>query len=315
MKQKSINDRTYQLTHVLILLLTAVVWGFAFVSQSVGAEYVGAFTFLAIRNWIAVLFLIPVIRVLTLRRNSEAAEETETKQLNRHQKRMYLLAGVSCGTALLCASAAQQIGIAYTTTAKAGFITTLYVVLVPILSIVIGQRPAPSIWISVVIGTAGLYLLCMTPGNAGGINRGDLIMLLCAVLFSVQILLVNHYSSFLDGVRLSFLQSLTCAVIATFLMLVMEKPALSDIRAALPALLYAGVMSSGVGYTLQIIGQKGLDPTIASLVMCLECVFSAVGGWMLLGQRLSARELGGCALMFTAILISILLSGRRKEQA
>ena len=288
-------DRNTRLRSSLILVAGAMIWGFAFVSQSVGARYVEAGTFLAFRSWIAVLFLMPVLAVVSGMR-TKAGEPTGAP-LNRAQKRIHLLGGVCCGTALFLASAAQQMGIEYTTTAKAGFITALYVIIVPVLSVLLGQVP------SKLLGLVGLYLLCMT-GISFSLGRGDALMLLCAFLFSIQIMLVNYFSGRVDGLRLSFLEMLTEAVLATVFMLVFEHPTREGIMAALPALLYAGIMSSGVAYTFQIIGQKGTDPTVASLIMSLESVFSAIGGWLILHQKLSVREAAGCALMFMAIVIS-----------
>jgi len=294
-------DRNTRLRSSLILVAGAMIWGFAFVSQSVGARYVEAGTFLAFRSWIAVLFLMPVLAVVSGMR-TKAGEPTGAP-LNRAQKRIHLLGGVCCGTALFLASAAQQMGIAYTTTAKAGFITALYVIIVPVLSVLLGQVPSKRIWFCVLLGLVGLYLLCMT-GISFSLGRGDALMLLCAFLFSIQIMLVNYFSGRVDGLRLSFLEMLTEAVLATVFMLVFEHPTREGIMAAMPALLYAGIMSSGVAYTFQIIGQKGTDPTVASLIMSLESVFSAIGGWLILHQKLSVREAAGCALMFMAIVIS-----------
>ena len=289
-----------QITHTLILVLAALIWGFAFVSQSVGAEYVDAFTFLAVRSWLAVVFLIPVIRTMDIIREKKGIPTG--KPVNRTQRKVHLTGGLLCGTALFFASAAQQAGIAGTTTAKAGFITALYVVLVPVLSVFLGHAPSGKVWISVLISIAGLYYLCFS-GGIGGLSFGDLLMLLCALLFSVQILLVGRFIQFIDGVRLSQMEMLTEALIATVCVFIFGHPTAENLRAALPALLYAGIMSSGVAYTLQIIGQEDLDPSIASLAMCLESVFSALGGWMLLNQKLSGRELFGCGLMFFAIVL------------
>lgn len=215
------------------------------------------------------------------------------------------------------ASAAQQIGIAYTTTAKSGFLTALYVVFVPLVSIFLGKRPEKKLWLCVLLGVAGLYFLCMK--GTEGLGAGDLWTLLCAFLFSFQILSVSHFAGLTDGIRLSVWEFLTQSVIATVLMFVLEEPEPVAIRAALPAILYAGVMSSGVAYTLQIVGQKDLNPTIASLAMCLESVFSAISGWIVLGEILSAREIFGCALMFGAIVLSQVSlpsgNGRKRKDA
>ena len=310
MKEHVTADGKYQLIHTLILLLCSLIWGFAFVSQSVGAQYLGANAFLAFRSWIAVIFLIPVIKAADRFRVRKG--EPTGKPRNRTQKKLFLTGGALCGTALFFASAAQQIGIAYTSTAKAGFITALYVILVPVISIFLGRPPAGRIWICVGIGLAGLYCLCMTEG-LDAINRGDVLMILCALIFSIQILLVGHFNSMMDGIRLSLMEMLTEAVLSTIFLLIFERPTKEAVLAALPALLYAGVMSSGVAYTLQIVGQKGLDPTIASLVMCLESVFSAIGGFLILHQTLTVRELAGCALMFGAIVLSQLPHKEREQ--
>ncbi len=293
------GSRGNSLIPALLLLLAAVVWGFAFVFQSVGSDFVGPFTFLAVRCWIAIAFLIPVSLFLYRKTTGEGSAVREVIS----GQRAYLAGGVLCGLALFSASAAQQAGIASTTTAKAGFITALYVIFVPVISTLLGKVPGLRIWASVLIGTAGLYLLCMA-GAGGGLVRGDIFMIACALLFSVQILLVNHFVKVTDPILLSLFQTMAEGIFATFAMLAFEKPAPGALRAALPALLYTGVLSSGVGYTLQIMGQGGLDPTIASLIMCLESVFSAVGGWLILGETLTARELVGCGLMFFAIVFS-----------
>lgn len=282
----------------LLLVLTAMIWGFAFVSQSVGAEYIGAFTFLAVRCWIAVAFLIPVSMALFRMRTGKSA----FSEVASHRD-SYLRGGVICGMALFAGAASQQIGIAYTTTAKAGFITALYVVLVPVISAFAGKNPGLRVWISVIVGTIGLYFLCMT-GAAGGFNLGDGVLMLCALFFSIQILSVNHFIAETDGILLSLSQTLMEGILATAAMLIFEKPVAGQIRAALPALLFAGILSSGVGFTLQIIAQEKIDPTVASLIMCLESVFSAIGGWLFLHQILTKREFFGCALMFAAIIYS-----------
>ncbi len=307
---KKMNQRkTIQCS--LLLLLASMIWGFAFISQSVGAEYVGPNTFLAIRSWIAVAFLLPVIAAAD--RIRERNGQPTGAPANGARRRSLLIGGLLCGTALFCASCAQQVGIAYTTTAKAGFITALYVMLVPVLSIFLGRMPGRRIWVSVLLGLAGLYLLCLA-GGLDQINKGDLLELACAFLFSIQIMLVHYFSPRVDGIRLSCYEALTQGVIATVCVALFEHPTREALLSAAPALLYAGLMSSGVAYTLQIIGQKGLDPTVASLIMCLESVFSAIGGWLLLGQRLTGREIAGCGLMFAAIVLSQLPDRKEEEE-
>ncbi len=296
----SAADKKTQIIYLLVLVLTAAIWGAAFVAQSVGADHVGPFTFLAARSWIGAVFLIPVIAVRDRILVAQNGENEKPK--NRAQMRTLLIGGAVTGTALFLASYSQQAGIAGTTTAKAGFITAQYVVIVPILSIFLGQKVKGRIWGCVLLAVVGLYLLCMTGSFA--LNRADGLMLLCAFLFALQIMAVNYFSPRVDTVRLACLQFVVEAVLATVFMLIFEPFDAASFKLALGAILYAGVMSSGVAYTLQIVAQRKLDPTVASLAMSLESVFSALAGWIILGQTLSVRELLGCALMFAAIVVS-----------
>ena len=226
--------------------------------------------------------------------------------------RVLVRGGLWCGMALFAASAAQQMGIGTTSTAKAGFLTAMYVVLVPVCGIFVGKRPGAGLWGCVAGSVAGLYLLCLAGHDTLALTGGEWQLLLCAVLFTVQILLVNRYSPRLDGVQLSFAQFLVTAVFSSVAAAAAEglTPALLAAQLALAggAVAYCGILSSGVAYTLQIVGQKDLDPTIASLAMCLESVWSAVGGWVALGQALSPIEMAGCALMFAAIVGSQLVT-------
>ncbi len=294
------TGKKYEIIHVLILLVAAIIWGSAFVAQSVGAGYIGPLTFLAGRSWIGAVILLPVIavrdKILTVRTG-----ENE-KPKNRTQLMTLLAGGAVTGTALFFASFSQQAGIAGTTTAKAGFITAQYVVIVPVLAIFFGKKVKGKIWGCVALAVVGLYLLCMTGSFALG--RADGLMLLCAFLFSLQILAINYYSPRVDTVRLACLQFVVEAIFSTVLMLAFEPFDAEAFRLALPSVLYAGVMSSGIAYTLQIVGQRNLDPTIASLTMSLESVFSALSGWLILNQTLTPREMAGCALMFAAIVVS-----------
>ena len=268
-----------QLRNTLLLLLGALIWGTAFVAQSVGSGYVGPYTFLAARSWLACAFLI--VLVLLRRGKARKADPGVPFWING---RMLLRGGAFCGIALFAASAAQQIGIGTTSTAKAGFLTALYVVLVPLLGVFFGRRPGVKLGICACISLAGLYLLCLAGHDTLTLTGGEWMLLLCSLLFAFQIMLVDHYSPRLDGVQLSF---------AEFF---------AQIQGAAVSIAYCGILSSGVAYTLQIVGQKELDPTIASMAMCMESVFSALAGWLILGQTLSGVELAGCALMFAAII-------------
>ena len=287
--------------HIFLLFLCSFLWGTTFVAQSIGAEHVGPFTYLAGRSWIAVVFLTPVVHIMDHFFACRGIDNRRPK--NAGERRYLIIAGCISGVLLCSASAAQQIGIAYTTASKAGFITALYVVIVPILSIFLKRRPTPQIWFCVLLALVGMYLLCMRADSLR-LEVGDAWELLCAFLFAVEILVLFHYSSRVDAVRLSRMQFLVCAVLSTVLMFLTEDPTPEAIRLALPAILYAGVFSSGIAYTLQIFGQEDVNPTVASLVMSLESVFSALTGWLILGERLSPRELAGCALMFLAILLA-----------
>ena len=293
-------DKRGELLHTLALLVCAAIWGSAFVAQSVGAEYVGAFTFLAVRNWIAVVFLIPVIYVrdTILRKRGRPS----VRPANRTQRRFLLMGGAACGFFLCAASAFQQVGIRYTTTAKAGFITALYVVIVPILSVFFGKSVKSRIWMCVALAVLGLYLLCMR--GELSLSFGDGVVLVCAFLFACQIMTVDYFAPQVDTVRLSQTQFLVTALLSTVCMFFFEDLSSDSLIRALPSIAYAGVMSSGVAYTLQIIGQQNLNPAIASITMSLESVFAALAGWIVLGQSMTVRELAGCVLMFAAIILA-----------
>ena len=304
-----------------LLFLTAVVWGVAFVAQSVGMDYVGPFTFNCVRCLIGAAVLVPCIWFLdrwkqrqdgvqngALNHRSVNASGKMTEERSE-TRRMLLTGGICCGLALFVASNLQQIGIQYTTVGKAGFITALYIVMVPVFGIFLKKRAGIRVWISVALAVAGLYLLCITDRLALG--KGDILVLLCAVVFAIHILIVDHFSAKTDGVRMSCIQFLVCGLLSGVGMLLTEHPEISLILQAWQPILYAGVFSCGVGYTLQIVGQKGTDPTVASLILSLESVVSVLAGWLLLGQRLSVRELGGCALMVAAILLAQLPERRQ----
>ncbi|MGN0984432.1 MAG: DMT family transporter [Gemmiger sp.] len=293
-----------QARNTLLLVLGALIWGTAFVAQSVGSGYVGPYTFLASRSWLAVAFLGSLVLV---RRSHGAPLPRDPRPLWK--------GGAACGTALFAASVAQQMGIGNTTsTAKAGFLTTLYVVLVPLFGVFLGRRPGARLWGCVGVSVVGLYLLCLAGHDTLAFSGGEWQLLLCALLFSVQIMLVDHFSPRLDGVQLSFAQFFVTAVLSTLFMLLLEQPTLAQLGGAAVSIAYCGIMSSGVAYTLQIVGQRKLDPTIASLAMCLESVFSALAGWLILGQTLTPTELAGCALMFAAIVVCQ-LPARKKAAA
>lgn len=281
----------------LILLLTATIWGVAFVSQSVGMDYVGPFTFNAIRSLIGAAVLVPVVFLMR-----KLSGETEGQKTHRKDDRAWIRGGVCCGVILAAASSFQQFGIKYTTVGKAGFITAMYIILVPVLGIFFGKKVGVRIAVSVAVAVAGLYLLCMT--ESFRLETGDILVMVCAVIFSFHIMVIDHFSPLTDGVKMSCMQFLTCGILCGICMFLFESPKLSMILAAWKPILYAGVLSCGVGYTLQIIGQKGMNPTVASLIMSLESVISVLAGFVLLHEILSKRELFGCVLMFAAIILA-----------
>lgn len=282
-----------------MLLLAALVWGVAFVAQSEGMNYVGTFTFNTCRFILGGAVLIPCIFFLHGRKDSvwQTLSEEEKKQ----QTRMGIIGGICCGCILCLASCLQQFGIAQTTVGKAGFITTLYIIIVPFLGLFLKKKIGVNIWISAVIAAVGMYFLCIT--ESFSIEAGDRLILLCSVVFSVHILVIDHFSPKADGVVISCVQFFTAGVIAGVPMLLFEQPSVSAILAAAVPILYAGIMSCGVGYTLQVVAQNSVDPTVASLLLSLESVFSVLAGWIILGQKLSGRELFGCALVFAAVLL------------
>jgi len=294
MNQKTIKSN-------LLLALAAFIWGVAFVAQSVGMEYVKPFTFNATRFLIGGTVLIPCI-FLVRRMNHKENAEGISAEARRLERKNGIIGGICCGTVLFVASSFQQFGVLYTTVGKAGFITALYIVIVPLLGIFLKKKVAWSVWLSVAIATAGMYLLCMTEGLS--VNKGDLYVFVCALCFSFHILSIDYFSPKADGVVISCVQFFTAGVLALVPTLILERPELSAILAAWAPILYAGVMSCGVAYTLQVVAQKDTDPVIASLILSLESVFSLIAGWVILGQKLAPKELFGCVLVFCAILLA-----------
>ena len=278
------------------LLLTAFIWGVAFVAQSVGMDYIGPFTFNCVRSIIGGLVLIPLVFILGKKTKADRTEE-QTKEYKKNT----VIGGICCGVCLCVASCFQQFGIMYTTVGKAGFITALYIIIVPILGIFMKKKVAPIVWVSSVIAVIGFYLLSIS--GQVSISKGDILVLICAVLFSVHILVIDYFSPKGEGVTISCIQFFTSGILCGIMMFLFENPQIGDILAAYLPILYAGVMSCGVAYTLQIVGQKNMDPTVASLILSLESVFSALAGWLILGQGLSGKELTGCALVFVAVLL------------
>lgn len=278
------------------LLAATVIWGFAFIAQSVGMDLIGPFTFQSVRCVLAVLFLIPCSFLLDTGKCSfrESAEKWKDPALWK--------SGLICGIALFVAASLQQVGLQYTDAGKAGFITAMYIVLVPILGLFLKRRPPKTAFLSVLLAVVGLYLLsCM---GVTEINTGDLLVFCCAMAFAVQITCIDLLAADVDGFRLNCVQSLVVACLSFPFMLLTETVDLGNILNCWGPLLFAGVMSMGIAYSLQIVGQKDLEPTAASLIMSLESVFAVLGGWWLLDERMTAWELTGCGLVFAAVVIS-----------
>ena len=304
-----------QVRNSFLLLLTAIIWGSAFVAQSVGMEHVEPFTFTFTRSIIGGVVLIPVIILLrktdsaAMRRDSQGKDFAGIKGITKYE----WLGGICCGIALCAASNFQQIGMLHTTVGKAGFITALYVVIVPILGLFLRKRVPALIWFCVVLSVAGLYLLCM-PKGAFTLAQGDVLVLICALLFSFHILIIDYFSPKGDGVVISCIQFFVCGILSGIIMLFVENPTFANIMDAKWSILYAGALSSGVAYTLQVVAQKGVNPTVASLILCLESVVAVLAGWIILGDKLTSRELAGCILMFVAIVLAQLPTPKKERK-
>lgn len=298
----------------VLLLLAAFIWGLSFVAQSEGMKYIGPFAFIGIRSMLAGISLAVFLAIRSLvSRKGKPMEESGEKQEDIKKKRKTLLiGGVCCGLVLFVATMLQQVGILHTNEpGKAGFITALYLILVPIAGIFFRKKIGIKVWIAVVLAVCGMYLLCITEGFH--IATGDLYLLGCAFVFTVHILVIDYFSPKTDGVAMSCIQFLVCGVIAMTGMFLTETVEMSHVLSAWLPLVFSGVFSGGVAYTLQIVAQKDTEPTIATLLMSLESVFAVFGEWLILGQFLTARELGGCVLMFGGIILSQL--PERKEKS
>lgn len=299
-KEFIMKKETSTLKNSLLLLLTATIWGVAFVAQSVSMDYIGGFTFNAVRNIIGAITLVPVILIFS--KQDPAADQNPADR--QKARKTLITGGICCGILLCLASNFQQFGIKYTTVGKAGFITACYIIIVPIIGIFLKKKCSPFIWIAVLLSLGGLYLLCISPGEGFSIGKGDTLVLICAVVFSFHILTVDHFSPLVDGVKMSCIQFLVCGILSGIPALIFENPNITNILQAWMPILYAGILSCGVAYTLQIVGQKGMNPTVASLIMSLESCISVIAGWLILGQNLSSREIFGCVLMFGAIMLA-----------
>ncbi|MDE6388445.1 MAG: DMT family transporter [Lachnospiraceae bacterium] len=302
----------------LLLFLTAVIWGIAFVAQSAGMDYVGPFTYNGARCILGGLVLLPCIVILDMIQGERKADIRQETSITQSQTtgepakngRELLIGGLCCGVILFAASNFQQFGIQYTSVGKAGFITAMYILLVPVMGLFVHKKVGIKVWIGVVFAVCGLYLLCMTNGIK--LEKGDTLVLVCAFIFSLHILVIDYFSPKVDGVRMSCIQFWVCGILSLVCGFLFEEPDFGSIIAAWQPVCYGGIMSCGVAYTLQIIGQKGMNPTVASLILSLESVVSVVAGFLILHQAMSRRELLGCCFMVVAIVLAQLPNRSRK---
>ena len=287
-----------------ILCLAALIWGLAFVAQSDAADYIPPFAFNCLRSFLGAAFLLVFVWLKSLKTKEKLIPE------NREERKITFIGGVICGVLLAISVNFQQAGLTVypegvAASARGGFLTAIYVVLVPVVAIFFKKKASIIIWCAVLIALAGTYFLCMSEGFSG-IYLGDILMLCCAFCFTFHIITVDSIGDKVDGARLSFMQFMVCGIISLILSLIFEKGgfAVENILAAAPQIAYLGIMSSGVAYTLQIVGQRYAEPAVASISMSLESVFAALGGWVIAGDILSGREFVGCALVFAAIIIA-----------
>ena len=279
----------------IMLLITAMIWGSAFVAQSKGMDYIGPFTFNVARNFIGAFVLLPVIALFNRGKTYEAEEK---KLLDKNT----LIGGICCGIVLFIASSFQQYGLVHTTAGKAGFITALYIVIVPLLGLFIGKKVPKIIWGCVALAIVGFWLLCIKEGFTVGL--GDLMVLICAFFYSMHIVTIDHFSPKADCVKMSCIQFFVAGIFSLVPMILFEEPVFSAVLDAKWTILYAGVLSSGVAYTFQIIAQKHTEPTVATLLMSLEAVFATLFGWLILKETMLPKEFIGCVLVFIAVIFA-----------
>jgi drug/metabolite transporter (DMT)-like permease len=301
-----------QIQSNLMLVLVALIWGTAFVFQAMGGDSMSAYAFNALRSLAAGIALLPLIAF----NNAKQKKSGRAAEAYPKDRRTLIVGGIVVGAALAVASALQQLGIGFTTVGKAGFITAMYIVFVPVFGIIQRRRLPVTVWISVALGVVGLYFLSMN--GSFTLQKGDALILCCAFGYTAHILLIDHFSPKVDGIKMSCIQFFVCAALsAVFMLIDGSVPTWQAIGEAIIPILYTGVMSSGVGYTLQIIAQKNTEPAVASLLMSLESVFAALAGWVLLNQKFSGREMLGCAIMFAAIVLAqlpdLIAAARKKK--
>lgn len=289
----------------IYLSMTALIWGVAFVFQSMGNNYMGPFTFTSSRYLLGFLVLLPII-LIKLNHPRFLADSDEIP-IRQAPVKLTVIAGILCGLALGTATVLQQYGLLYTTVGKAGFITALYIILTPIFGLFIGKRCHFTVWIGAAVALAGLYLLCITDGFS--LSWGDALVMLCAVIFTAHIMMVDYFAPQTNGVLLSCIQFFVSGVICGVLAFIFETPSVRQLQEGLIPILYTGILSSGVAYTLQILGQRNFNPTIAAMIMSMEAVVSAAAsyiayamGFLTKDQHMTAAQIVGCVLMFAAVI-------------
>lgn len=285
----------------IMLFTTAFIWGSSFVAQKVGMDFIGPFTYNGLRFLVGALVLVPVILAMDGIKKKKKDSVTDAAAL-KEQRKTLLIGGLSCGAVLFIASSLQQHGLMFVSAGMVGFITALYIVLVPILGLFIGRKVRKILWLSVALATVGLYLLCITTGFTVG--KGDLLVIACAFGFAVHILVIDYFSPKTDGIKLSCLQFFLAGLFSVPCMAIFETVDWANVLICWFPILYTGVMSCGVAYTLQVIGQKDVEPAVASLILSLESVFAVIAGIILLHEQVSGREVLGCIIMFAAIILA-----------
>jgi len=301
MENTTVKTKT-QFKGVIMLLLTALIWGSSFVAQSVGMESIEAFTFNGIRTLMGAAVLIPYILI---RDHSSAKHLNEAQRKERRLlDKKTLLCGLPLGVALCLASNFQQFAFNYSTSGKIAFITSLYMFFVPLFGLFLKKKVPLLTWICVLLGFVGLGFLCINPNDIGNINFGDILTFICAIFYAIHILMIEKFAPDVDGIKLSCVQFIVSGIISCILMFIFESPDLAAIGTAIVPLLYSGIMSCGLAYTFQIVGQKYTEATVASLLMCLESVFGVLCGAIILHEVLTPAEIVGCVIMFAAIILS-----------
>ena len=292
----------------ILLILTAFIWGTAFVGQRQGMEHMGPITFNACRMALAALTIGTVSFVL--RKRDAQKQQDMSDQSGREYRKNTVIGGICCGFFLTIAALFQQMGMVYTTAGKGGFITAMYILLVPVINWILFKRKSrPLVWIAVLMGIAGIYLLCVTEGLT--LEKGDALVMVCPFFFAGHILCCDYFVQRANPVELSAIQFFTVTVLSTIMAFIVENPTWQQVTAAIVPIVWLGGLSGGIGYTFQIIAQQYTDPTVASLLMSLEAVFAVLAGTVLLGERMSARELFGAAIMFAAIILAQIPAGKR----